>query len=174
MSVFTLSLHLRQMIFVTLVAPRGIEPLFHGWEERIENVKELISAIAEYEENSESPSLAEFLEQVALISDIDNWDNKSNAVTLMTLHSAKGLEFPVCFIIGMEEDILPHKKLSTGESNIEEERRLCYVGMTRAQERLYCSSAKRRRIYGRWQDMETSRFIEEMGVELLAHCEISG
>ena len=87
----------------------------------------------------------------------------------MTLHSAKGLEFPVCFIIGMEEDILPHKKLSTGESNIEEERRLCYVGMTRTQERLYCSSAKRRRIYGRWQDMETSRFIEEMGVELLAH-----
>jgi len=145
-----------------------------GTEERIENVKELISAIAEYEENSEFPSLAEFLEQVALISDIDNWDNKSNAVTLMTLHSAKGLEFPVCFIIGMEEDILPHKKLSTGESDIEEERRLCYVGMTRAQERLYCSSAKRRRIYGRWQDMETSRFVGEMGVELLAHCEISG
>jgi len=140
-----------------------------GTEERIENIKELISAIAEYEENSESPSLVEFLEQVALTSDIDNWDNKSNAVTLMTLHSAKGLEFPACFIIGMEEDILPHKKLSTGESNIEEERRLCYVGMTRAQERLYCSSAKRRRIYGRWQDMETSRFIEEMGVELLAH-----
>ena len=140
-----------------------------GTEERIENVMELISAIAEYEENSKSPSLAEFLEQVALISDIDNWDNKSNAVTLMTLHSAKGLEFPVCFIIGMEEDILPHKKLSTGESDIEEERRLCYVGMTRAQERLYCSSAKRRRIYGRWQDMETSRFVGEMGAELLTH-----
>ena len=114
------------MIFVTLVAPRGIEPLFHGWEEKAENVKKFISAVAEYEENSESPSLAKFLEQVALISDIDNWDNKSNAVTLMTLNSAKGLESPTCFIIGMEKD-------------------LC------------------------WQDMETSRFIEKMGMELLAH-----
>jgi len=135
--------------------------------EREENVFGVVSAIAEYEESTQNPMLRDFLDQVALISNIDNWDSESNAITLMTVHGAKGLEFPVCFMTGMEEDIFPHINSSLEISDLEEERRLCYVGMTRAKEKLYLSSALRRRFYGTWRNAVTSRFIEEIPDNLL-------
>ncbi|MCK4401426.1 UvrD-helicase domain-containing protein [bacterium] len=135
--------------------------------EREENVFGVVSAIAEYEENTQEPLLRDFLDQVALLSSVDNWDSESNAITLMTVHGAKGLEFPICFMAGMEEDIFPHINSSLETSDLEEERRLCYVGMTRAKEKLYLSSALRRRIYGAWRNTITSRFIDEIPDNLL-------
>ena len=135
--------------------------------EREENVFGVVSAIAEYEENTQNPMLRDFLDQVALLSNVDNWDSESNAITLMTIHGAKGLEFPVCFMAGMEEDIFPHINSSLETSDLEEERRLCYVGMTRAKEKLYLSSALRRRIHGTWRNTITSRFIDEIPDSLL-------
>jgi len=135
--------------------------------EREENVFGVVSAIAEYEENTQNPLLRDFLDQVALLSNVDNWDSESNAITLMTVHGAKGLEFPICFMAGMEEDIFPHINSSLEISDLEEERRLCYVGMTRAKEKLYLSSALRRRIYGAWRNTVTSRFIDEIPDNLL-------
>ncbi|MDO9464859.1 MAG: UvrD-helicase domain-containing protein [bacterium] len=135
--------------------------------EREENVFGVVSAIAEYEEKTQNPLLRDFLDQVALLSNVDNWDSESNAITLMTVHGAKGLEFPVCFMAGMEEDIFPHINSSLETSDLEEERRLCYVGMTRAKEKLYLSSALRRRLHGTWRNTVTSRFIDEIPDNLL-------
>ena len=135
--------------------------------EREENIFGVVSAIAEYEENTQNPLLRDFLDQVALLSNIDNWDSESDAIALMTVHGAKGLEFPICFIAGMEEDIFPHINSSLETSDLEEERRLCYVGMTRAKEKLYLSSALRRRIHGTWRNTITSRFIDEIPDNLL-------
>ncbi|MBU0477429.1 UvrD-helicase domain-containing protein [bacterium] len=135
--------------------------------EREENVFGVVSAIAEYEEKAQNPLLRDFLDQVALFSNVDNWDSESNAITLMTVHGAKGLEFPVCFMAGMEEDIFPHINSSIEISDLEEERRLCYVGMTRAKEKLYLSSALRRRLHGTWRNTITSRFIDEIPDSLL-------
>jgi len=135
--------------------------------EREENVFGVVSAIAEYEENTQNPLLRDFLDQVALLSNLDNWDSESNAITLMTVHGAKGLEFPVCFMAGMEEDIFPHINSSLETDDLEEERRLCYVGMTRAKEKLYLSSALRRRMHGTWRNTITSRFIDEIPDNLL-------
>ncbi|MFH1905338.1 MAG: UvrD-helicase domain-containing protein [bacterium] len=143
----------------------GIDPVTA--HEREENVFGVVSAIAEYEENTQNPRLKDFLDQVALLSNIDNWDSESNAITLMTVHGAKGLEFPVCFMAGMEEDIFPHINSSLETSDLEEERRLCYVGMTRAKEKLHLSSALRRRIHGIWRNTVTSRFIDEIPDNLL-------
>ncbi len=135
--------------------------------EREENAFGVVSAIAEYEENTQYPLLRDFLDQVALLSNVDNWDSESNAITLMTIHGAKGLEFPICFMAGMEEDIFPHINSSIETSDLEEERRLCYVGMTRAKEKLYLSSALRRRLHGVWRNTITSRFIDEIPDNLL-------
>jgi len=135
--------------------------------EREENVFGVVSAIAEYEENTQNPTLRDFLDQVALFSNVDNWDSESNAITLMTVHGAKGLEFPICFMAGMEEDIFPHINSSLETSDLEEERRLCYVGMTRTKEKLFLSSALRRRIHGTWRNTVTSRFIDEIPDNLL-------
>ncbi|MBN2088931.1 UvrD-helicase domain-containing protein [candidate division KSB1 bacterium] len=129
---------------------------------RYENVFELLSAITEFSKRTEKPTLSAFLEEVTLVTDIDNWDNRGNAVTLMTLHSAKGLEFPVVFITGLEEGLFPLSRNSEKTSQLEEERRLFYVGATRAQKKLYLSSAKRRN-YGMETFLsEPSRFINEI------------
>ncbi len=135
--------------------------------ERIENIKELVSAVSEYEESSGEASLDEFLSQVSLISDIDRMDEKANAVTLMTLHAAKGLEFDTVFIGGMDENIFPHKNSIEEENGIEEERRLCYVGITRARKNLYLLSAVSRRRFGGRRLGAVSRFINEIPQELL-------
>ena len=116
--------------------------------ERVENVKELLSTTRQYESEAlqlgETPSLGGFLENVSLVADIDNLDPDAEAVTMMTLHAAKGLEFPVVFLVGMEENIFPHLRSRETDAEMEEERRLCYVGITRAMEELVVSRADRR------------------------------
>ena len=136
-------------------------------EDRIRNIGELISKTASYMNTAEEPNLAEFLEEVTLVADIDNYDEESNSVVLMTLHSAKGLEFPVVFIPGLEEGLFPSSmSMNDGEDGIEEERRLCYVGITRAREKLYMLHAECRRTYGRIQYAAGSRFLKELPLEL--------
>ncbi|MFQ6003518.1 MAG: 3'-5' exonuclease, partial [Candidatus Zixiibacteriota bacterium] len=135
-------------------------------ENRIENVKELINATAEFKERSESPTLEGFLEEVSLITDIDRWDNTKDAVTLMTLHAAKGLEFPVVFIAGLEEGLFPLSRSLENPSELEEERRLFYVGITRAKERLFLSHARHRRRFGEMTNLR-SRFLDEIPEKFL-------
>lgn len=130
--------------------------------ERRENVEELISNAVEYETSAENPSLSDFLENIALVADIDNYDSSSDAVVMMTIHSAKGLEFPVVFLPGMEEGLFPGQQSALSPSELEEERRLAYVAITRARDRLYILSAKERLMYGRTQYNMPSRFIGEI------------
>jgi DNA helicase-2/ATP-dependent DNA helicase PcrA len=136
-------------------------------ENRIENIQELLAATIEFEQNSDDPSLIAFLDQAALTSDIDTYQTHEGVVTLMTLHSAKGLEFPVVFIVGMEEGLLPYyhgpSHFYINEAEREEERRLCYVGMTRAMERLILTYSNLRRFYSSdgWQ-RQPSSFFEEI------------
>jgi DNA helicase-2/ATP-dependent DNA helicase PcrA len=127
-------------------------------EARQENVKELLSVAREYQD----VGLEGFLEEVALVSDVDTADFGSNAVTLMTLHAAKGLEFPVVFMIGLEESLFPHSRALYDQTEMEEERRLCYVGMTRAREELYLTFAASRLLYGGVQHNLPSRFLSEI------------
>lgn len=131
-------------------------------QSKIENIKELILAVKEFEENNEDKSLTAFLEYIALITDIDLYKGEEDVVTVMTLHSAKGLEFPVVFITGFEEGIFPHSRSLNSEEELEEERRLCYVGMTRAKERLYLTYAWRRNLNGNTLFNSVSRFISEI------------
>lgn len=135
-------------------------------EIRLDNLMEFKSITASFEERTGSVNLGDFLEEVSLIADISNHTEDGDVVTLMTLHSAKGLEFPVVFLVGMEEGIFPHN-MSIMENNLEEERRLCYVGITRAKERLYLTNAKRRMLYGKDSMNLPSRFINEINPDLL-------
>jgi len=137
-------------------------------EGRVENLAELVSAAREFEARSPEPSLAGFVDQLSLLSDADEEDGSRTArVLMMTLHSAKGLEFPVVVISGLEEGLFPHSRSSEDEAELEEERRLCYVGITRAQRRLVLTSAARRRVFGDYQSTEPSRFIEEIPATLI-------
>ena len=137
-------------------------------EGRIENLMELVSAAREYESRSEEPSLAGFVDQLSLLSDADEAaGSKDSHVLMMTMHSAKGLEFPVVIIAGLEEGLFPHSRSADDEAELEEERRLCYVGITRAQRRLVLTSAARRRVYGDYQSTEPSRFIDEIPPSLM-------
>jgi len=137
-------------------------------ESRIENLMELVSAAREYESRQTEPSLAGFVDQLSLLSDTDEEAGSRNArVLLMTMHSAKGLEFPVVVMAGLEEGLFPHSRSSDDETELEEERRLCYVGITRAQRRLVLTSAARRRVFGEYQSTEPSRFIDEIPRELV-------
>ena len=134
---------------------------------REENLQELVAAVAEYEESETEPTLSGFLEKITLASDIDSMEDKSDVVTMMTLHSAKGLEFPIVFMVGIEEGLLPHQRSYDSEAELEEERRLCYVGLTRAQEHLYLTYARSRRLYRDIDYRIPSRFIEEIPPELV-------
>ncbi len=129
---------------------------------KMENIKELIFAMQEFEESNQDESLTAFLEYVALITDIDLFKGEEDVVKVMTLHSAKGLEFPVVFITGFEEGIFPHSRSINNGEELEEERRLCYVGMTRAKERLYLTYAWRRSLNGNTLFNSVSRFISEI------------
>lgn len=131
-------------------------------ESRIENLKEFIGVARDFEKTEEHPTLEAFLSQLSLVSDIDNADMEDDRVTLMTLHAAKGLEFPIVFMIGMEEGIFPHSRTLMDESEIEEERRTCYVGITRAQRKLYLTNAQQRTIYGKSSNFPPSRFLKEI------------
>ncbi|MDB9375102.1 DNA helicase PcrA [Nodularia sphaerocarpa] len=136
-------------------------------EDRIQNVQELYNAVLQFQEESEDVSLTAFLQSSALSSDLDNLKEGQKAVSLMTLHASKGLEFPVVFLVGLEQGLFPgHRSLSNPES-LEEERRLCYVGITRAQERLYLSHARERRLYGSREPAMRSQFLNELPEELL-------
>ena len=136
-------------------------------ENRIENLDEFLTVAIEFEEESAENSLSEFLEGITLSSDIDNLEETEEAVTLMTLHSAKGLEFPTVFLVGMEEGIFPGYKSISEPTEMEEERRLCYVGITRAKENLFLTFAKQRTIFGSTSYNAVSRFVKEIPQELL-------
>jgi DNA helicase-2/ATP-dependent DNA helicase PcrA len=136
---------------------------------RLENVEELITVITDYEESAvgEEKTLEGFLDRVALVSDVDNYHDQWNRVALMTLHCAKGLEFPVVFLTGMEEGLFPHHRRREDPEEMEEERRLCYVGMTRAKKKLYLIDAGLRRLFGAQRVGFPSRFLREIPENLI-------
>ncbi len=139
------------------------------FQDDIENLQELVNVAQDFTPEEPENQLSEFLQQVALVSDLDNMDEESNNVTLMTLHAAKGLEFPTVFIAGMDEGIFPGTRIITSGNprEIEEERRLMYVGITRAKEKLYLVSSKRRLTWGEYKYYNPSRFIEEIPANLI-------
>jgi DNA helicase II / ATP-dependent DNA helicase PcrA len=137
-------------------------------EGRIENLAELVSAAREYESRDPEPTLGGFVDRLSLLSDVDEEEGSKDArVWLMTLHSAKGLEFPVVVLAGLEDGLFPHSRSAESEEELEEERRLCYVGMTRARSRLVLTGAARRRVFGEYKATQPSQFIDEVPAELL-------
>ncbi|MBI2247407.1 MAG: UvrD-helicase domain-containing protein [Armatimonadetes bacterium] len=135
---------------------------------RLENLRELVTVAQEFEQITGEEGLEAFLQHLALVSDLDTWQEEADRVTLMTLHSAKGLEFSVVFLAGVEEGLFPHARALEEEGGLEEERRLCYVGMTRAKQQLYLSYARTRAIFGTTMPGIPSRFLDEMPQELIA------
>ncbi len=133
-----------------------------GEKSRAEIVEEFVSSCAQHDERQTGGGLLGFLQDLALMSDFDQWDSASPAVTLMTCHAAKGLEFDEVFLVGLEEGLLPHVAAEDDPESIEEERRLCYVAMTRARKRLILTTARRRLQYGEWRDSVRSRFVDEI------------
>jgi len=129
--------------------------------------KEFLVVAQQYDSAGTDRSLAGFLEELALVTDIDNYQPGENAVVLMTIHSAKGMEFPVVFLTGLEEGLFPHVHALDEEDELEEERRLCYVGITRAMRKLYLTRAMRRSSYGSVEFREPSRFLEEIPEDYL-------
>jgi len=136
--------------------------------DRLTNVQELYNAVLQFEEDNEDPSLLGFLASASLSSDLDNLEDEKEQVSLMTLHSSKGLEFPVVFLVGLEQGLFPNYRSMDDPAALEEERRLCYVGITRAQERLFISYARERRLYGNREPASPSLFLAELPKELLA------
>ncbi len=133
-------------------------------ESRLQNVQEFLTVTQQFDDQTggQPGQLAAFLEQVALVSDADAYDEETGKITMMTLHAAKGLEFPVVFLVGMEEGVFPHSRAVWEPGEIEEERRLAYVGMTRAEELLFLTCARQRTLYGSTNLNAMSRFIEEI------------
>ena len=162
---------LPELVRVVLEESGYLERLKHSRDEddaeRLENLAQLVSAVEEFSSSTPEAGLADFLEQVALVSDLERGESGRPSVTLMTLHAAKGLEFRAVFMVGMEERLFPHVRALDDPDGMEEERRLCYVGMTRARERLYLLHARRRMIFGQEQANLASRFLKEIPVELL-------
>jgi DNA helicase-2/ATP-dependent DNA helicase PcrA len=134
---------------------------------RAENLKELVNSVLDYEKGQEAPTLAGYLDQVSLFADADKLEDKKNCVTLMTMHNAKGLEYPIVFITGMEEGLFPHNNSIESDNEVQEERRLCYVGMTRAMDVLYMTGAACRMVYGTAQWRVPSRFLSEIPKEMI-------
>ncbi|WP_303841667.1 DNA helicase PcrA [Selenomonas ruminantium] len=134
-------------------------------ESRIENLKEFVGVARDFQKTEDNPNLENFLSTLSLVSDIDNAELEDDRITLMTLHSAKGLEFPTVFMVGMEEGLFPHSRTLMDDNEIEEERRTCYVGITRAQRKLYLTCAQQRTIYGKTSMSTPSRFLEEIPEE---------
>ncbi len=135
-------------------------------QSRRENLKEFLTVTQNYEKNAAEPSLGGFLAEVSLVSDIDTLEDQSQAVVVMTMHTAKGLEFPVVFMVGMEEGIFPHARSLLNESELEEERRLCYVALTRAKEKIHLICARERNLYGNTSNNPPSRFLGEIPAQL--------
>jgi DNA helicase-2/ATP-dependent DNA helicase PcrA len=137
---------------------------------RLENIEELVAGGFEFQERSDEPSLEKFLEEISLVMDIDLWDDRKDAVSLMTLHNAKGLEFPIVFIAGVEEGLVPHHTAFEDQEELEEERRLFYVGLTRAKERVFLSLASGRRTFQGWMPQVGSRYLQDIPEEFLEFC----
>lgn len=135
---------------------------------RVENLSSFVNGTREFEENNENTTLEDFLNHVALVADIDSLDEENSRVSLMTIHSAKGLEFPIVFVAGMEEGLLPHANSMIHSNELEEERRACYVAMTRAEKKLYLTAAAERRTFGRTYESHISRFIAEVPQEVMS------
>lgn len=154
-----------------LQAKAATDPEF---QDDIDNLQELVNVAEEFVPEEEDNILGEFLQQVALVSDLDSMEEDTNNITMMTLHAAKGLEFPVVFIAGMDEGIFPSQRTLQVPSEVEEERRLMYVGITRAEEKLYLVSAKRRQTWGEYRYYNPSRFIEEIPQNLIESSESMG
>ncbi|MBN2104948.1 UvrD-helicase domain-containing protein [bacterium] len=151
----------------TLIEDSGVlrnykEEMSLDGQMRIENINELLKAVQDYTEETENPTISGFLEEVSLVNDVDQWNDKSNAITLMTLHSAKGLEFPVVFITGLEENLFPLSRSIEKTEDLEEERRLFYVGLTRAKEKVILLGAQNRRLYNNHEARLPSRFLDEL------------
>lgn len=134
---------------------------------RTENLQEMIGAAMEFEHRTLGGDLEDFLTELALVSDVDDMEEEEQAVVLMTLHSAKGLEFPIVFLAGMDEGIFPHSRSLLDDNQLEEERRLCYVGITRARKKLYMTRAWQRSIYGNTSYYMASRFLNEIPPEYI-------
>lgn len=134
---------------------------------RIDNIKELLSVATEFQKSEDEPTLESFLQNVALITDLDNTVDEADCVTLMTMHTAKGLEYPIVFIAGMEEGLFPHSRTLMNETELEEERRICYVGITRAERKLYLTNARNRMLYGKIVNYPESRFMSEIPTECM-------
>ncbi|MCK5129819.1 MAG: ATP-binding domain-containing protein, partial [Clostridiales bacterium] len=139
-------------------------------EGRLSNMGELLSAAREYVNGHENATIETFLENIALVSDIDSLQENRDHITMLTVHSAKGLEFPIVFVIGMEEGLFPHQRAMGAEEEMEEERRLCYVAMTRAMDKLYITCATGRLMFGTRRYNPVSRFIDEVPEELVNNC----
>ena len=157
---------LKTNYIVTLEAEKTIES-----QMRLENIEEFFSVVEDFEDlakrNKENPTLEAFLESISLMTNLDQWDQGSNILTLMTLHTAKGLEFPIVYMVGMEEGLFPNVNAFTDElEDIEEERRLCYVGITRAKDQLTFTYTRQRHLYGSRQFNLSSRFLNEIPSEL--------
>lgn len=162
--------HLQEIVIKTIQETNYFEHLKEEketFEDRKSNVEELISKAYDFEQYSEAPTLTSFLEELSLKSNIDEVDISDDQLNLMTLHNGKGLEFSVVFLVGLEEDLLPHINSKDAHESLEEERRLCYVGMTRAEDRLYFSCAKKRFLWGMHRTMRMSRFLKEVPRHLL-------
>lgn len=142
-------------------------------ESRMENLAEFIGVAIEFENENAENSLGDFLDSIALVSDVDKLDDTQEAVTLMTMHSAKGLEFPVVFLAGMEEELFPSRRSIEEDESVEEERRLCYVGITRAKEKLFLTNTTKRTLYGTTSYSIPSRFIDEIPKNLLDEVSIN-
>lgn len=140
-------------------------------EDRQANVGELVSGAKNYHDNTENPTFDDYMDNIALVSDIDNYDEELDACVFMTMHSAKGLEFPVVFLLGADEGIFPSFMSIYDESELEEERRLCYVGITRARKKLYITGAFSRTVYGKTSPYQKSRFVEEIPEEVYEYSE---
>jgi len=136
-------------------------------ESRLENIKELSNAVAQFQEDYEDSTLGGFLANASLASDLDNLQEGEQAVSLMTLHSAKGLEFPIVFLVGLEQGLFPNFRSLDDPLSLEEERRLCYVGITRAQEQLFLSHARERRLWGYREPCIPSMFLKELPSDLI-------
>ena len=136
-------------------------------EDRLDNVQEFRGAAREFTHLGVEEGLTAFLEGISLVSDVDSFEEQPDAITLITLHQSKGLEFPVVFMVGMEEGLLPHSRSMDTPEEIEEERRLCYVGVTRAQKRLYLLRAFRRGFWGGSGPSDPSRFLEDIPRDLI-------
>ena len=161
-------------LYETLVRESGYEEMLTAKKDqesksRLENVRELTSSISGYLEHAEEPTLGGFLDEVALYTDLDSVEEGDNCVTLMTMHAAKGLEFPVVFTVGMEEGVFPGFRSIGEEDELEEERRLCYVALTRAKEQLYLTCASQRMLFGRTSANLPSRFVKEIPDQLVQH-----